>query len=39
MLSLISSIHFLILGYGEGYTEVIFKGKVEERKFLAFYIK
>ncbi|XP_074498025.1 apoptosis inducing factor mitochondria associated 4 [Sebastes fasciatus] len=26
-------------GYGEGYTEVIFKGKVEERKFLAFYIK
>ncbi|XP_037632416.1 apoptosis inducing factor mitochondria associated 4 isoform X2 [Sebastes umbrosus] len=25
--------------YGEGYTEVIFKGKVEERKFLAFYIK
>uniref|UniRef100_A0A674CJ41 Apoptosis inducing factor mitochondria associated 4 n=1 Tax=Salmo trutta TaxID=8032 RepID=A0A674CJ41_SALTR len=26
-------------GYGEGYTEIIFKGKVEERKFLAFYIK
>uniref|UniRef100_A0A8C2XAW1 Apoptosis inducing factor mitochondria associated 4 n=1 Tax=Cyclopterus lumpus TaxID=8103 RepID=A0A8C2XAW1_CYCLU len=25
--------------YGEGYTEIIFKGKVEERKFLAFYIK
>ncbi|XP_028320028.1 apoptosis inducing factor mitochondria associated 4 isoform X2 [Gouania willdenowi] len=26
-------------GYGEGYTEIIFKGKVEEKKFLAFYIK
>uniref|UniRef100_A0AAQ4PFR5 Apoptosis inducing factor mitochondria associated 4 n=1 Tax=Gasterosteus aculeatus aculeatus TaxID=481459 RepID=A0AAQ4PFR5_GASAC len=26
-------------GYGEGYTEILFKGKVEERKFLAFYIK
>ncbi|XP_033970844.1 apoptosis inducing factor mitochondria associated 4 isoform X1 [Trematomus bernacchii] len=26
-------------GYGEGYTEIIFQGKVEERKFLAFYIK
>nr|XP_046244886.1 apoptosis inducing factor mitochondria associated 4 [Scatophagus argus]XP_046244887.1 apoptosis inducing factor mitochondria associated 4 [Scatophagus argus]XP_046244888.1 apoptosis inducing factor mitochondria associated 4 [Scatophagus argus]XP_046244889.1 apoptosis inducing factor mitochondria associated 4 [Scatophagus argus] len=26
-------------GYGEGYTEIIIKGKVEERKFLAFYIK
>lgn len=26
-------------GYAEGYTEIIFKGKVEERKFLAFYIK
>ncbi|XP_070685159.1 apoptosis inducing factor mitochondria associated 4 [Pempheris klunzingeri] len=26
-------------GYGEGYTEIIFKGKVEERKFLAFYVK
>ncbi|XP_037533407.1 apoptosis inducing factor mitochondria associated 4 [Nematolebias whitei] len=26
-------------GYGEGYTEIIFKGKVEERTFLAFYIK
>ncbi|XP_053176639.1 apoptosis inducing factor mitochondria associated 4 [Scomber japonicus] len=26
-------------GYGEGYTEIIFKGQVEERKFLAFYIK
>ncbi|XP_029302735.1 apoptosis inducing factor mitochondria associated 4 isoform X1 [Cottoperca gobio] len=26
-------------GYGEGYTEIIFKGEVEERKFLAFYIK
>uniref|UniRef100_A0A3Q3E496 Apoptosis inducing factor mitochondria associated 4 n=1 Tax=Hippocampus comes TaxID=109280 RepID=A0A3Q3E496_HIPCM len=24
--------------YGEGYTEIIIKGKVEERKFLAFYI-
>uniref|UniRef100_UPI0037E7B826 apoptosis inducing factor mitochondria associated 4 n=1 Tax=Semicossyphus pulcher TaxID=241346 RepID=UPI0037E7B826 len=26
-------------GYGEGYTEIIFKGKVKERKFLVFYIK
>uniref|UniRef100_A0A8C9YRE8 Apoptosis inducing factor mitochondria associated 4 n=1 Tax=Sander lucioperca TaxID=283035 RepID=A0A8C9YRE8_SANLU len=26
-------------GYGEGFTEIIFKGNVEERKFLAFYIK
>lgn len=26
-------------GYGEGYTEIIFKGKVDERKFLAFYLK
>uniref|UniRef100_A0A3Q3X156 Rieske domain-containing protein n=1 Tax=Mola mola TaxID=94237 RepID=A0A3Q3X156_MOLML len=26
-------------GYGEGYTEIIYKGKVDERKFLAFYIK
>ncbi|XP_061576289.1 apoptosis inducing factor mitochondria associated 4 [Cololabis saira] len=26
-------------GYGEGYTEIVFKGKVEDRKFLAFYIK
>ncbi|XP_034556814.1 apoptosis inducing factor mitochondria associated 4 [Notolabrus celidotus] len=26
-------------GYGDGYTEIIFKGKVEDRKFLAFYIK
>ncbi|XP_072318795.1 apoptosis inducing factor mitochondria associated 4 [Eucyclogobius newberryi] len=26
-------------GYNEGYTEIIFKGTVEERKFLAFYIK
>ncbi|XP_041667377.1 apoptosis inducing factor mitochondria associated 4 [Cheilinus undulatus] len=26
-------------GYGEGYTEIVFKGKVEERKFLAYYIK
>ncbi|KAF1393990.1 hypothetical protein PFLUV_G00021860 [Perca fluviatilis] len=26
-------------GYGEGFTEIIFKGSVEERKFLAFYIK
>uniref|UniRef100_A0A8C5BIE1 Rieske domain-containing protein n=1 Tax=Gadus morhua TaxID=8049 RepID=A0A8C5BIE1_GADMO len=25
--------------FGEGYTEIIFKGKVEEGKFLAFYIK
>lgn len=35
----ISSFHSLILGYGEGFTEIIYKGKVEERKFLAFYIK
>lgn len=28
-----------IAGYGEGHTEVIMKGKVEEMKFLAFYIK
>ncbi|XP_055003884.1 apoptosis inducing factor mitochondria associated 4 [Boleophthalmus pectinirostris] len=26
-------------GYNEGYTEIIFKGTVAERKFLAFYIK
>ncbi|CAL9683924.1 unnamed protein product [Knipowitschia caucasica] len=26
-------------GYNEGYAEIIFKGTVEERKFLAFYIK
>lgn len=26
-------------GYNEGYTEIIFKGTMEERKFLAFYIK
>lgn len=26
-------------GYNEGYTEIIFKGSVEERKFLALYIK
>ncbi|KAK7882098.1 hypothetical protein WMY93_028272 [Mugilogobius chulae] len=26
-------------GYNEGYTEIIFKGAVKERKFLAFYIK
>ncbi|TSN39313.1 Apoptosis-inducing factor 3 [Bagarius yarrelli] len=26
-------------GYGEGYTDIVFKGSVEERKFLAFYIK
>ncbi|XP_072548094.1 apoptosis inducing factor mitochondria associated 4 isoform X2 [Salminus brasiliensis] len=26
-------------GYGEGYTDIVFKGNVEERKFLAFYIK
>uniref|UniRef100_A0A8C9R2N2 Apoptosis inducing factor mitochondria associated 4 n=1 Tax=Scleropages formosus TaxID=113540 RepID=A0A8C9R2N2_SCLFO len=26
-------------GYGEGYTQVILKGKVEELKFLAFYVK
>ncbi|TNN01888.1 hypothetical protein fugu_011270 [Takifugu bimaculatus] len=26
-------------GYGEGYTEIIYKGSIQERKFLAFYIK
>ncbi|XP_035242345.1 apoptosis inducing factor mitochondria associated 4 [Anguilla anguilla] len=26
-------------GYGEGYTDVVLKGKIEEMKFLAFYIK
>ncbi|XP_036381368.1 apoptosis-inducing factor 3-like [Megalops cyprinoides] len=26
-------------GYGEGYTELVLKGKVEDMKFLAFYIK
>ncbi|KAJ8367898.1 hypothetical protein SKAU_G00079260 [Synaphobranchus kaupii] len=26
-------------GYGEGYTDIVLKGKVEEKKFLAFYIK
>uniref|UniRef100_A0A1A7WW18 Rieske domain-containing protein n=2 Tax=Iconisemion striatum TaxID=60296 RepID=A0A1A7WW18_9TELE len=26
-------------GYGEGYTEILVKGRVEERKFLAFYVK
>ncbi|XP_012680667.2 apoptosis inducing factor mitochondria associated 4 [Clupea harengus] len=26
-------------GYGQGYTDIVFKGKVEERKFLAFYLK
>ncbi|XP_067306716.1 apoptosis inducing factor mitochondria associated 4 [Pseudorasbora parva] len=26
-------------GYGEGYTDIVFKGSTEERKFLAFYIK
>uniref|UniRef100_A0AAY4D165 Rieske domain-containing protein n=1 Tax=Denticeps clupeoides TaxID=299321 RepID=A0AAY4D165_9TELE len=26
-------------GYGEGYTQIVFKGNVEEQKFLAFYIK
>ncbi|RXM92817.1 Apoptosis-inducing factor 3 [Acipenser ruthenus] len=30
---------FRYAGYGEGHTEVIMKGKVEEMKFLAFYIK
>lgn len=29
----------IMKGYGEGYTEIIYKGNVEERKFLAFYIK
>ncbi|KAI1894019.1 hypothetical protein AGOR_G00129680 [Albula goreensis] len=26
-------------GYGEGYTDIILKGKIEELKFLAFYVK
>ncbi|XP_075887955.1 apoptosis-inducing factor 3 [Nelusetta ayraudi] len=26
-------------GYGEGYTETVMKGKLEDKKFLAFYIK
>ncbi|XP_056612916.1 apoptosis inducing factor mitochondria associated 4 [Triplophysa dalaica] len=26
-------------GYGEGYTDIVFKGSLEERTFLAFYIK
>ncbi|XP_034148960.1 apoptosis-inducing factor 3 [Esox lucius] len=26
-------------GYGEGYTDIVIKGRVEEQKFLAFYIK
>ncbi|XP_051258027.1 apoptosis-inducing factor 3 [Dicentrarchus labrax] len=26
-------------GYGEGYTEIVLKGKLEDKKFLAFYIK
>uniref|UniRef100_A0AAR2LQU1 Rieske domain-containing protein n=1 Tax=Pygocentrus nattereri TaxID=42514 RepID=A0AAR2LQU1_PYGNA len=26
-------------GYGEGYTDIVFKGNVDERKFLAFYMK
>ncbi|XP_068615657.1 apoptosis-inducing factor 3-like [Brachionichthys hirsutus] len=26
-------------GFGEGYTEIIFKGNVDERKFLAFYVR
>ncbi|XP_056119455.1 apoptosis inducing factor mitochondria associated 4 isoform X2 [Rhinichthys klamathensis goyatoka] len=26
-------------GYGEGYTDIVFKGSTKERKFLAFYIK
>ncbi|KAG2459520.1 VPS53 protein, partial [Polypterus senegalus] len=30
---------FRYTGYGEGYTEVVFKGNIEEMKFLAFYIK
>lgn len=30
---------FFFLGYGEGFTEIIYKGKIEERKFLAFFIK
>ncbi|XP_028662728.1 apoptosis inducing factor mitochondria associated 4 [Erpetoichthys calabaricus] len=30
---------FRYTGYGEGYTEVVFKGSIEEMKFLAFYIK
>ncbi|XP_069040490.1 apoptosis inducing factor mitochondria associated 4 isoform X2 [Lepisosteus oculatus] len=30
---------FRYAGYGEGYTEIVMKGKLEEMKFLAFYIK
>ncbi|KAM7398195.1 hypothetical protein PAMA_006206 [Pampus argenteus] len=29
----------VLLGYGEGYTEIVMKGKFEDRKFLALYIK
>lgn len=29
----------IFTGYGEGFTDIIYKGKMEERKFLAFYIK
>lgn len=32
-------IDLIIKGYGEGYTEIIYKGSIQERKFLAFYIK
>lgn len=32
-------INLIIKGYGEGYTEIIYKGSIQERKFLAFYIK
>lgn len=30
---------FLCSGYGEGYTEIVVKGKLEDKKFLALYIK
>lgn len=26
-------------GYGEGYTEIVVKGKLEDKKFLVLYIK
>lgn len=29
----------ILQGYGEGYTDIVFKGSLEERTFLAFYIK
>uniref|UniRef100_A0A671N8H5 Apoptosis-inducing factor 3-like n=1 Tax=Sinocyclocheilus anshuiensis TaxID=1608454 RepID=A0A671N8H5_9TELE len=34
-----SKINIPSLSYGEGYTDIVFKGSTEGRKFLAFYIK